>query len=46
MDTGGPFPGEERQSIEADHSLPSSVEIKNGGALTPSRLRLHGMVIN
>jgi hypothetical protein len=28
-------PGVKRQWPEADHSLPSSAEVKNGGALLP-----------
>jgi hypothetical protein len=29
------FPGVKRQGFEADHSLSSSAEIKNGGAISP-----------
>jgi hypothetical protein len=32
---GGSFPGVKRPGREADHSPPSSAEVKNGGALPP-----------
>jgi hypothetical protein len=32
---GAPPPGIKRQGHEADHSPPSSAEVKNGGALPP-----------
>jgi hypothetical protein len=32
MDTGGVSPGVKWQGHEADHSPPSSAEVKNGGA--------------
>jgi hypothetical protein len=35
-----------RQGREADHSPPSSAEVKNGGAIPPLPLRLHGVVLN
>jgi hypothetical protein len=35
MGTGGSFPGVKWQGHEADHSLPSSAEVKNGGAIPP-----------
>jgi hypothetical protein len=31
---------------EADHSPPLSVEVKNGGAITPLTIRLHGVLLN
>jgi hypothetical protein len=31
---------------EADHSPPSSAEFKNGGAIPPLPIRLHGVVMN
>jgi hypothetical protein len=34
MCTGGSFPGVKRQGAEADHSPPSSVEVKNDGSTT------------
>jgi hypothetical protein len=41
MGTGDSFPGG-----KADHSPPSSAEVKNGGALTPLPIRPHGLVLN
>jgi hypothetical protein len=38
------FPEVKRQGREADHSLPSSAEVKNDGA--PSPICLHGVVLN
>jgi hypothetical protein len=35
------FPGR-----EADHSLSSSAEVKNDGAIPPLPIRLHGAVMN
>jgi hypothetical protein len=35
MGTGGSFPGVKRQEHEAEHSSPSSVEVKTGGAVPP-----------
>jgi hypothetical protein len=35
MSTGRTFPGDKAQGREADHSPPSSVEVKNGGAIPP-----------
>jgi hypothetical protein len=32
---GALFPGIERQGREADHSLPSSADVKNGAAISP-----------
>jgi hypothetical protein len=34
------------QCREADHSPPSSVEVKKGGATPPSPIFLHGIVLN
>jgi hypothetical protein len=31
---------------EADHSLPSNIEAKNGGSILPLLIRLHGVVLN
>jgi hypothetical protein len=36
MGTGGDFPGLKRPGSEADRSPPSSTEIKNGAAISPS----------
>jgi hypothetical protein len=33
--TGAYFPGVKRPGREADHSLPSTAEVKKGGAITP-----------
>jgi hypothetical protein len=35
VSTGGSFPGSKAAGREADRSLPSSAEIKNGGAIPP-----------
>jgi hypothetical protein len=35
MGTGGPLPAIKRPEREADHPLPSSAEVKNGGAIPP-----------
>jgi hypothetical protein len=35
-----------RQELEADHSPPSSAEVKNGGDIFPLSVRLHGVVPN
>jgi hypothetical protein len=35
MSIGGSFPGIKRKGREADHSPPSSAEVKNDGAVTP-----------
>jgi hypothetical protein len=39
-------PGVKRKGREADHSNPSSVEIKNSGAGPPLHVCLHGIVLN
>jgi hypothetical protein len=44
--TGPVSPGETHPEREADHSPPSSAEIKNGGAIPPLPIRLHGLVLN
>jgi hypothetical protein len=46
MGIGGSFPGVKKPRREADKSLPSSVEVKNGGAIPPLLIRLHGIMIN
>jgi hypothetical protein len=46
MGTGDSFPGVNRQVYEADHSPPSSVEVKNGGAMPSNPIRLHDIVLN
>jgi hypothetical protein len=46
MGTGGFSRGAKRQGREADHSLPSSAEVKNGGAIPLLPIRLHGVVLN
>jgi hypothetical protein len=35
LDTGDSLPGVKRQPREADHSIPSSAEVKKVGATTP-----------
>jgi hypothetical protein len=43
MGTGGPFPsGKARPGRDADHSPPSSVEVKNKELYSSPRCRLHG----
>jgi len=44
MDTGGSSPGVMCPEYEADHSPPSSAEIKKRGAIPHSPMRLHGVV--
>jgi hypothetical protein len=39
-------PGAKQQGRVADHSLPSSAKVKNGGAIPPLSIRLHGVVLN
>jgi hypothetical protein len=47
MGTGGALSsGVKRPGHEADHSLPSNVEVKNGGAIPPLPPCLHGVVLN
>jgi hypothetical protein len=38
--------GVQRLGREADHSPPSSAKVKNGEAIPPLPLRLHGVVLN
>jgi hypothetical protein len=47
--TGGSFPGIKRQGCEADHSPPSSADVKKDGALSPyldTPISLHVIVLN
>jgi hypothetical protein len=46
MSPGSSFFGVKRPGRETDHSPPSSAEVKNGGAIPPLPLRLHGVVLN
>jgi hypothetical protein len=46
MGTGGCFLMGEVGGSEADHSPPSSAEVKNGGALSSLPIRLHGVVLD
>jgi hypothetical protein len=39
-------PGVKWPGHEADHSSPSSAEVKNGGAVPPLPICLHGIVLN
>jgi hypothetical protein len=39
-------PGVKREWREADHSLPSSAEVKNGEAITSLSHTFNGMVLN
>jgi hypothetical protein len=43
---GAFYPGVKRPGREADHSLPSSAEVKNGDAMPPLPTCLHGLVLN
>ncbi|PNF42038.1 hypothetical protein B7P43_G11604, partial [Cryptotermes secundus] len=45
MGTGSSFPGVKRPWRETDHSLPNNAEVKNGGAIYNSPIRLHGIVL-
>jgi hypothetical protein len=45
MSTRGSYPGAKWLGHKADHSPPSSVEAKNGGAIPPHPC-LHGTVLN
>jgi hypothetical protein len=42
---GGLFHGVKRPGLEAGHSPPSSVEVKNGGLFLQSHICLHGVVL-
>jgi hypothetical protein len=47
MRTGGILPrGVKRLDREADRSPPSNAEVKNGGAMLPLLIDLHGVVLN
>jgi hypothetical protein len=46
MSTGAVSPGVQRQGREADHSPSFGAEVKNGGAIPPLPIRLHGVVLN
>jgi hypothetical protein len=43
---GNLFPGLKRGERETDHSLPSSAEVKNVGAIPQLPIRPHGVVLN
>jgi hypothetical protein len=32
--------------LESDHSVPSSAEVMNGGAIPPLSIRFHGLVLD
>jgi hypothetical protein len=42
----GIYPGVKRLRRESDHSPPSSVEVKNGGAIPPLPIYPNGTVLN
>jgi hypothetical protein len=44
--SGALSPGVKQQELEADHSPPSSVEVKEGGAIPALPICLHGIVLN
>jgi hypothetical protein len=44
MGTGGSFPGVKRPGREADHSPPSSAEVKNSWSYTSTPPIRHGVV--
>jgi hypothetical protein len=46
MGTEGSSQGGKAAGRDADHSLPSSAEIKNDGAIHSLPIRLHGAVLN
>jgi hypothetical protein len=47
MGTGGSFPGVKRPGRRADHSPPSSAEVKNAWSYTSTHpIRLHGVVLS
>jgi hypothetical protein len=39
-------PEVKRHGREADYSVPSSAEVKNGGAIPPPPIRIHSVVLN
>jgi hypothetical protein len=43
---GSLLAGLKRPGCEADHSPPSSGEVKNGGAIPPLSIGLHGVMLN
>jgi hypothetical protein len=40
------FPGLKTTRVEADPSIPSTVEDKNGGSISPLSICLNGIVVN
>jgi hypothetical protein len=46
MGTRDDFPVVKRPERKVDHSTPSSAEVKNGGAIPPLPINLHGIVLN
>jgi hypothetical protein len=46
MGTGALSLGVKQPRREADHSTPSSAEVKNGGAILYSPIHLHGVLIS
>jgi hypothetical protein len=46
MGTGGPFPEVKRQGHEADHSPPTSAEVKKMWIYIHTPIRLHGVMLN
>jgi hypothetical protein len=46
MGSWGCFPGVKWQGHEADHSLSSNAEVKNGGAMLPFFICRHVMVLD
>jgi hypothetical protein len=46
MDTQGSLPGVQRPGREADHSPPSSAEVKKSGVIPPLPIRLHDVMLN
>jgi hypothetical protein len=46
MGTGACFPGAILSKLETDHSPPSSVEVKNGGAIPPHPTHFHGLIFS
>jgi hypothetical protein len=46
MGAGGFFPTIKRQGREADHSLASNAEVRNGGAIPPLPICLHDIALD
>jgi hypothetical protein len=46
MGTEGYFPRDKVAESEADHSLTTSTEVKNGEVIPPLPKHLHGMLFN